>query len=1043
MSNKIESREKLVKILTEMFQFDQADLDFGIYRIMNQKRDRIEEFMNEELFSKIEKSIEPLKSNINQSKVSEIKNKISTLDSMNDDGSFDNKIMELKEEMEGYTSSSKTDEIESEIYSHLTDFFRRYYDEGDFISQRRYKDGVYAIPYEGEEVKLHWANYDQYYIKSSEYFYDYSFKTSFGKKVNFKLLDVETEKDNNKGDKKTFQIIGDIENNPELIDGELYIYFQYTEDKTTQKRRNEEAVNFLIDKINNQKLLNYEPMLRKGKRGASSEIEKQINRYTARNTYDYFIHKDLKGFLTRELDFYIKNEVLHLENMNPEETEKLKEYITKAKVIESIANIIITFLAQLEEFQKGLWLKKKFVVETNYAITLDRVDEKFYSEIINNDEQIEEWIKLFAIDELDDYSEPLTIGFLKNNPYLMLDTKFFDSTFKEELIGSIDNLDESIDGVLINSDNFHALNLLQEGYKGKIDCVYIDPPYNSPSSEIMYKNNFKHSSWLSLMNNRLMLSKEIVSEKNSHIIAIDKYEVDNLSKLVDQLFPYNDNVSVAIEHNKKGTQGNHFSYSNEFAIFSISNKIKKLNEKERLEKDWEFSNLRNWGSESERKDAKNCFYPIYIQDNRLIGYGDVEKDEFHPKDSNIIIDQGVIKCFLNGKEIEVKSEKERPIIAIYPIDDSGVERKWRYAFSTIKDIWKYLVVRESNIGKKQIFLAKHSDQYKTLWSDSIYNAGDFGTKILTNMGIDKSLFQYPKSIYTVQDCINSVQTAESIILDYFAGSGTTAHAVINLNREDDCRRKYILVEMGEYFDTVTKPRIQKVVYSKDWKDGKPVSREGSSHAFKYVSLESYEDALNNIIFENDDMFRLLPGDSSVINEYIISYMLFEETKESKCLLNIDEMKNPFDYKMKIVEKGEQKEKKVDLIETFNYLIGLKVLRNHSTQTYDADFSEGEYGKISATIAPGTTYKFKTIEGILPTGENALVIWRNTTGDSIKDNEALNTYLDKKGIKTSDFKYDVIYVNGDNFIKNINHDGNIKVKLIEAEMKRKMFEEVVI
>lgn len=125
MSNKIESRKKFIEILTEMFQFDQADLDFGIYRIMNQKRDRIEEFMNEELFSKIEKSIEPLKSSINQSKVSEIENKISTLDSMNDDGSFDNKIMELKEEIENYISSSKIDEIEAEIYSHLTDFFRR------------------------------------------------------------------------------------------------------------------------------------------------------------------------------------------------------------------------------------------------------------------------------------------------------------------------------------------------------------------------------------------------------------------------------------------------------------------------------------------------------------------------------------------------------------------------------------------------------------------------------------------------------------------------------------------------------------------------------------------------------------------------------------------------------------------------------------------------------------------------------------------------------------------------------------------------------
>ena len=653
MSNKIESRKKLIKILTEMFQFDQADLDFGIYRIMNQKRDRIEEFMNEELFSKIEKSIEPLKSNINQSKVSEIENKISTLDSMNDNGSFDNKIMELKEEMEGYTSSSKTDEIESEIYSHLTDFFRRYYDEGDFISQRRYKDGVYAIPYEGEEVKLHWANYDQYYIKSSEYFYDYTFKTSFGKKVNFKLLDVETEKDNNKGDKKTFQIIGDIENNPELIDDELYIYFQYTEDKTTQKKRNEEAVNFLIEKINNLKLLNYEPMLRKGERGTSSEIEKQINRYTARNTYDYFIHKDLKGFLTRELDFYIKNEVLHLENMNPEEAEKLKEYITKAKVIESIANIIITFLAQLEEFQKGLWLKKKFVVETNYAITLDRVDEKFYSEIINNDEQIEEWIKLFAIDELDDYSEPLTIGFLKNNPYLMLDTKFFDSTFKEELIGSIDNLDESIDGVLINSDNFHALNLLQEGYKGKIDCVYIDPPYNAKSSEIMYKNNFKHSSWISLMDNRIEKSKQLLDKEFVFIIAIDETEQEVLGQNININFPGNKKACISVVHNPRGQQGKNISYLHEFAYFIYPGDNKKyISDIQREEID--SRNLRDSGTESNREDAATCFYPFIVSEDKIIDIGNVPEDNYHPLSNNV--------------------KREDGSIEIWPIDDNGNEK---------------------------------------------------------------------------------------------------------------------------------------------------------------------------------------------------------------------------------------------------------------------------------------------------------------------------------------------------------------------------------
>ena len=1030
MSNKIESREKLVKILTEMFQFDQADLDFGIYRIMNQKRDRIEEFMNEELFSKIEKSIEPLKSNINQSKVSKIENKISTLVSMNDDGSFNNKIMELKEEMEEYTSSSKTDEIESEIYSHLTDFFRRYYDEGDFISQRRYKDGVYAIPYEGEEVKLHWANYDQYYIKSSEYFYDYSFKTSFGKKVNFKLLDVEIEKDNNKGDKKTFQIIGDIENNPELIDGELYIYFQYTEDKTTQKRRNEEAVNFLIDKINNQKLLNYEPMLRKGKRGASSEIEKQINRYTARNTYDYFIHKDLKGFLTRELDFYIKNEVLHLENMNPEETEKLKEYITKAKVIESIANIIITFLAQLEEFQKGLWLKKKFVVETNYAITLDRVDEKFYSEIINNDEQIEEWIKLFVIDELDDYSESLTIEFLENNPYLMVDTKFFDNTFKEEVIGSIDNLDESIDGILINSDNFHALNLIQERYREKIDCVYIDPPYNTDGDGFLYKDSYRESSWLSMMLDRIKMSKTIQSSDSVNFQSIGNEEYDSLSMLNKILFdnPEKRNVIHWKKNQKPQNASGTISESAEYILVNFGTKLKKLKR----------------AMSGTREDDKGSFKPSPLF-------------KFDGRERRVqVIPKGTIveaKIWEKGKLSGVRNKlayieilDEPNVINGILQNDVRIKGEWAKT-DTYGEYSKMvsegrLFINSNGFPNEKAYRDENSFNVHTnLWTEFGYN--EKGKELLDNLFGVSDIIKYPKPVELLNEVVRCSTENNSIILDYFAGSGTTPHAVINLNREDNGNRKYILVEMGEYFDTVTKPRIQKVVYSEDWKEGKPVSRKGSSHAFKYFSLESYEDALNNIIFENDDMFRLLPRDSSVINEYIISYMLFEETKESKCLLNIDEMKNPFDYKMKIVEKGEQKEKKVDLIETFNYLIGLKVLRNHTTQTYDADFTEGEYGKISATIAPGTTYKFKTIEGILPTGENALVVWRNTTGNSIKDNEALNTYLDKKGIKTSDFKYDVIYVNGDNFIKNINHDGNIKVKLIETEMKRKMFEEVVI
>ena len=154
--------------------------------------------------------------------------------------------------------------------------------------------------------------------------------------------------------------------------------------------------------------------------------------------------------------------------------------LTKAKVLRTIAKKIIAFLAQLEDFQKKLFLKKKFVTETNYCITLDRIDESFYEEIVDNEEQRKEWVKLFAIDEIKAttgdllsqgktaYTEPLTVQFLKENPFLVLDTVFFTEEFKEKLVASIDDFDEKLDGQLIHSENFQALNLLSSKYTNNI-----------------------------------------------------------------------------------------------------------------------------------------------------------------------------------------------------------------------------------------------------------------------------------------------------------------------------------------------------------------------------------------------------------------------------------------------------------------------------------------------------------------------------------------------------------------------------------------------
>ena len=221
-------------------------------------------------------------------------------------------------------------------------------------------------------------------------------------------------------------------------------------------------------------------------------LEKHLKGYVAKNTFDYFIHKDLRGFLTRELDFFIKSEVMHLEDLDSGSEARVETYLAKVKAIKRVGKIIIDFLAQIEDFQKKLWLKKKFVVETNWCITLDKIDESFWAEIIANKVQIDEWIDMYAIDEAEGWSNPPTVDFLRQNQNLIVDTKHFSNTFKYALLESIPNLDEQTDGLMINGDNYHALNFLQSRYSASIDVAYIDPPYNTDASEILYKNNYKH-----------------------------------------------------------------------------------------------------------------------------------------------------------------------------------------------------------------------------------------------------------------------------------------------------------------------------------------------------------------------------------------------------------------------------------------------------------------------------------------------------------------------------------------------------------------------
>lgn len=619
--------EELKAKLKEIFQLDRNDLDFGLYRIMNLKAAEVSNFIDNELLPQVKEGLKSYSLNDNKAITEELKKAEEQAKELGMNPEDAPKVKELKAKLKDSFDSEK---IENEIYSDLYNFFKRYYSEGDFLSLRRYKEGVYALPYEGEEVKLHWANADQYYIKSGETLTNYTFKVK-DKKVRFEVVQATTEQNNNKDDKnRRFKL---VEENPVRVENNEYIIsFSYLPDAqaTKQEEINAQSCSeLLINPVLMPLSADLEALIGNDKNKIPL-LRKHLNNFTAKNTFDYFIHKDLGKFLNRELDFYIKNEIMHIDDIEEESAPKVEQYLCKVKVLRKVARKIITFLASLEDFQKKIWLKKKFVLETNYCITLDRVPEELYPIVAANEAQIKEWIKLFAIDELKGYSKSLTIEFLKANPYLVLDTAFFDADFKYKLLASIDDFDEQCDGLLIHSENFQALNLLQEKYRESIKCIYIDPPYNAPSSLIAYKNNYKDSSWLSMMYNRISASKSLLnSDDFVNMVAIDEVEQEVLGQIISQSFPEKKKACISVMHNPRGQQGKNLSYVHEFCYFVYPGDDKKyIADVKRDEID--ARNLRDSGTESDRTDAATCFYPFIVKNNKIIDIGNVPADDFHP-----------------------------------------------------------------------------------------------------------------------------------------------------------------------------------------------------------------------------------------------------------------------------------------------------------------------------------------------------------------------------------------------------------------------------
>jgi len=535
---------KLKDHLKVLFQFDCADLDFGIYRIMNYKRKEIEKFIEDDLIGVVEKEFEKYKVQDQKELLERIEEKKKEIRKLEKelgekilkngeieekfrDRPFAKEYLELKKQID---EIDVTEGIQSQVFNDLYNFFSRYYEDGDFISKRRYssKQNKYAIPYNGEEVKLYWANYDQYYIKTGEVFKDYEFNLK-GWKFVFRTALADVEAGNVKGNRRYFLLAPDepvqISNKTCLIkfeyrpltDGDLRQYPIKTKDgkaKTTGITQDE------LNPILRDKILTFvTPLEPKAilteTQNEKTILEKHLHKYTRKITSDFFIHKNLKEFLERELDYFIKTEVLDIESFDTEKERYFDRHITRSKVVKNIGERIIEFLSQIEDYQKMLWEKKKFVLKTEYVITIDRIPEEFHKDILENKEQLKEW-KDLGFGEIAKLKDLIETEDLTGKKYkkLPVDTKYFSEEFKERLLEKLSekgNLDDLLDGILIKSENWQALNLIAEKYKEKVQTIYIDPPFNkADSDQFLYKANYKDSSWLSLLENRLTIAKNLL-----------------------------------------------------------------------------------------------------------------------------------------------------------------------------------------------------------------------------------------------------------------------------------------------------------------------------------------------------------------------------------------------------------------------------------------------------------------------------------------------------------------------------------------------------
>lgn len=621
-----------------------------------------------------------------------------------------------KQELEKFIGlkCQNNNDLKEELFDKLYSFFKRYLSAngGIYFNDTPLYDSLYTKSgYEKCSLKkdtaLFYKTKDLYYVKSETIYKDFCFELE-NIIFNFDTSSLESKKNNEKIDLVFNLKDADAKTNT--------LNFSVT----LSSKGNQTKMSEILKECFNQGVELDEEVLKK----AFAKFKKQGN-------MDYFIHKNALGFLTEQLDLYL------FEYLFKEMTAFDDKRLNEINAIKEVALKVILLVSEFENELCKIWNKPRFVLNSHFIVSLDQLKAKNYdlNKITNHKnypKQVKEWQDLNL----------KTTDNLLENEFLPLDTIYFKDL--EEEIKNLFSEDE-INGTLIKSENYQALNSLKNRYKETIDCIYIDPPFNT-GSDFAYIDKFQDSTWLSLMHNRLELAYDFLSPQGSFYLHLDN-NANYLGRiLLNDIFDKENfrNEIIWYYSNKMANSGNSFAKNTE-TILNYS---------------------------------KNEEYIFYRQKE--------------PRSEPVLLSKREGR---DGKNMRAR-------------DENG----------------------------KVIYELSHERYVDTLWNIPII--GSTSTERVKN---NENLTQKPEKL--LERIIQVSSDENSIILDFFAGSGTTCAVAHKLNR------KYIGIEMGEHFDSVILPRLKKVIGG--FKSGAAKEFNGGG-VVKVYALESYEEILRKIKYEDND-----------------------------------------------------------------------------------------------------------------------------------------------------------------------------------------------